>query len=45
MQSKGRARSKENASYILFIDESNVEIHHRDRIEYENYEAVEKVDQ
>ena len=43
MQSKGRARSKENASYVLFIDEPDVEAHYRDRTEYDNYEAIEKV--
>lgn len=43
MQSKGRARSRENASYVLFMDQSNVEANQRDRMEYDNYEMIEKV--
>ena len=43
MQSKGRARSRENASYVLFMDQSNIEANQRDRMEYHNYEEIEKV--
>lgn len=43
MQSKGRARAKQNASYVLFMDESNAEAFDRDSKEYENYEKIEKV--
>jgi hypothetical protein len=43
MQSKGRARAKQNAYYVLFMDESNVDAHQRDRMEYDNYEEIEKV--
>ena len=43
MQSKGRARAKQNASYVLFMDGSNVEAYARDQAEYMNYEEIEKV--
>jgi hypothetical protein len=43
MQSKGRARSKQNASYVLFMDESNLTAYQRDKMEYNNYEEIEKV--
>jgi hypothetical protein len=43
MQSKGRARAKKNASYVLFMDESNDDAKQRDQIEYDNYEEIEKV--
>ena len=43
MQSKGRARAKKNAAYVLFMDESDVNAATRDRMEYENYELIEKV--
>jgi hypothetical protein len=43
MQSKGRARAKQNASYVLFMDESNRDTYDRDQVEYDNYEEIEKV--
>jgi len=43
MQSKGRARAKQNASYVLFMDKSNVDASQRDQSEYDNYEEIEKV--
>lgn len=43
MQSKGRARAKQNASYVLFLDQSNIEEFNRDRTEYYNYEEIETV--
>ncbi|CAF3463043.1 unnamed protein product [Rotaria sp. Silwood1] len=43
MQSKGRARAKQNASYILFMDASNIDAYNRDQIEYQNYEEIEKM--
>ncbi|CAF1375740.1 unnamed protein product [Rotaria sordida] len=43
MQSKGRARAKQNASYVLFMDESNAEAYSRDQMEYMNYEEIEKI--
>jgi hypothetical protein len=43
MQSKGRARAKQNASYALFMDESNRDTYGRDQVEYDNYEEIEKV--
>jgi endoribonuclease Dicer len=43
MQSKGRARAKQNAFYVLFMDESNADTNQRDILEYHNYEAIEKV--
>ncbi|UJR09291.1 hypothetical protein I4U23_013534 [Adineta vaga] len=42
MQSKGRARSKNQASYVLFMDQSNPETLERDQNEYDNYEEIEK---
>ncbi|CAF1172745.1 unnamed protein product [Adineta ricciae] len=42
MQSKGRARAKQHASYVLFMDKSNAEGHQRDLNEYNNYEEIEK---
>ena len=43
MQSKGRARAKQNSFYVLFMDQSNEENYQRDQMEYENYEEIEKV--
>lgn len=43
MQSKGRARAKQHASYVLFMDKSDAEGHQRDQNEYNNYEEIEKV--
>jgi len=43
MQSKGRARAKKNAAYVLFMDESNFDACQRDQMEYANYEEIEKV--
>ncbi|CAF3207657.1 unnamed protein product [Rotaria sp. Silwood2] len=43
MQSKGRARAKQNASYVLFMDASNIETYNRDEMEYKNYEEIEKM--
>ncbi|CAF2107810.1 unnamed protein product [Rotaria magnacalcarata] len=43
MQSKGRARAKQNASYVLFMDESNVDEYNRDKNEYSDYEEIEKM--
>jgi hypothetical protein len=43
MQSKGRARAKQNASYVLFMDESNTGARKRDTDEYQDYEEIEKV--
>ncbi|CAF1174718.1 unnamed protein product [Adineta ricciae] len=42
MQSKGRARAKQHASYVLFMDKSDAEGQQRDRNEYDNYEEIEK---
>ena len=42
MQSKGRARAKKDASYVLFMD-TNPDISQRDQMEYNNYEELEKV--
>jgi len=43
MQSKGRARAKENASYVLLMDESDEKTLEKGLIEYQNYEEIEKV--
>ncbi len=43
MQSKGRARAKQNASYVLLVDESDKKISSKDLIDYHNYEEIEKV--
>ena len=43
MQSKGRARAKQYASYVLFMDKSDAEGHQRDLNEYNDYEEIEKV--
>ncbi|CAF4417706.1 unnamed protein product, partial [Adineta steineri] len=43
MQSKGRARAKQNAAYVLFLDELDIDSCQRDQMEYENYEEIEKV--
>ena len=43
MQSKGRARAKQNASYVLLVDQSKPDAYQRDCIEYDNYEIIEKV--
>jgi hypothetical protein len=43
MQSKGRARAKQNAAYVLFMDESNAGARKRDIDEYQDYEEIEKV--
>lgn len=40
MQSKGRARAKQNAAYVLLIDEIDTG---KDLSEYRNYEELEKV--
>lgn len=45
MQSKGRARSKQNAAYVLFMDESNADALAGDQKEYRHYEEIEKVAQ
>ncbi|CAF3577169.1 unnamed protein product [Adineta steineri] len=42
MQSKGRARAKQNAAYVLFLDELDIDSCQRDQMEYENYEEIEK---
>ena len=43
MQSKGRARAKQNAAYVLLIDQVNTLALNKDLSEYENYEKLEKV--
>lgn len=43
MQSKGRARAKKNACYVLLMDHSNAEVYERDKTEYDNYEDIEQV--
>jgi ERCC4-related helicase len=43
MQSKGRARAKQNASYVLLVDESDKKISSKDLTDYHNYEEIEKV--
>lgn len=43
MQSKGRARAKENASYVLLTDESDQKTLSKDQLDYDNYETIEKV--
>ena len=43
MQSKGRARAKQNALYVLLLDESNEKTFSKDLIDYDNYEKIEKV--
>lgn len=43
MQSKGRARAKQNASYILLLDKTNEKTFSKDLIDYSNYEEIEKV--
>jgi hypothetical protein len=43
MQSKGRARAKQNASFVLFMDQSNDDNSQRDQMEYDDYEEIEKV--
>lgn len=42
MQSKGRARSKKNAAYVLFM-ETNPQTEPRDRKEYQDYDQLEQV--
>lgn len=42
MQSKGRARAKQNASYVLFMGKSD-DAYQQDKMEYDNYEEIEKV--
>ena len=43
MQSKGRARAKVNASYVLLMDESDEKTFAKDTDEYRNYEEIEQV--
>lgn len=43
MQSKGRARAKRNASYVILLDTSNQKTYSTDLSAYENYEEIEKV--
>ena len=43
MQSKGRARAKENASYVLLIAEPDPTAFQRDLVDYRNYEEIEQV--
>ncbi|CAF4055169.1 unnamed protein product [Rotaria sp. Silwood2] len=43
MQSKGCSRAKQNASYVIFIDESDKKILSKDLFTYNNYEETEKM--
>lgn len=43
MQSKGRARAKEGALFILLRDESDINEFSKNSEEYRNYEEIEKV--
>jgi hypothetical protein len=43
MQSKGRARSRQNAAYVLFTNASNADVQNRDHTEYDNYEEIQHV--
>ena len=43
MQSKGRARAKKNASYVLLLDESDDKTLKKDLAEYSSYDEIEKV--
>ena len=42
MQSKGRARAKQNAAYIILIDKSDENILSNDLLTYRNYEEIQK---
>jgi ERCC4-related helicase len=43
MQSKGRARAKENASYVLLIAEPDPKKFEAELSDYRNYEEIEQV--
>ncbi|CAF4943105.1 unnamed protein product, partial [Rotaria socialis] len=43
MQSKGRARAKQNAAYVILIDKSNENIFSTDLFTYQNYEEIQKM--
>ncbi|CAF3393836.1 unnamed protein product [Rotaria socialis] len=43
MQSKGRARAKQNAAYVILIDKSNENIFSTDLFTYHNYEEIQKM--
>jgi endoribonuclease Dicer len=44
MQSKGRARAKQNASYVLLLDdESDSKALEKDLAEYRSYDEIEQV--
>jgi ERCC4-related helicase len=43
MQSKGRARAKEGARFVLLRDESDSDEYSKNSEEYRNYEEMEKV--
>ena len=43
MQSKGRARARQNASYVLLVDESDEKTFSKDSNDYHSYEEIEKV--
>lgn len=43
MQSKGRARAKQDAAYVLLIDESDPKAFARDEQDYRDYETIEQV--
>jgi ERCC4-related helicase len=43
MQSKGRAWAKQNACYMLLIDESDQKKFDKDKKDYDNYEQIEQV--
>lgn len=43
MQSKGRARAKQNAAFVLLIDQPNSPSQNKDLADYQNYESLERV--
>lgn len=43
MQSKGRARAKTKACYVILRDESDVDEYSTNTYEYKDYERMEKV--
>jgi endoribonuclease Dicer len=44
MQSKGRARAKEKALFVLLHDENDIDEFINNKEEYKNYEYIEKVE-
>ncbi len=43
MQSKGRARDKQNATYVLLVDGADEKTFSKDLAEYRSYDDIEKV--